>query len=69
MRLDMDTSRPPITVELTRVLAEHARLPLADERVAGATELLQGVQSLIDQLDEVELGDTPLAATFDPRWT
>lgn len=65
----MDTFRPPITVDLTRVLAEHARLPLAEERVAGATQVLQGVQSLIDQLYDVELGDTALAATFDPRWT
>lgn len=65
----MDTFRPPITPELTRALAEHARLPLGEERLAGATQVLQGVQGLIDQLYEVELGDTALAATFDPRWT
>ncbi|MDQ2849304.1 MAG: hypothetical protein M3Y49_00995 [Actinomycetota bacterium] len=65
----MDTSRPPVTTELTRALAEHARLPLAEERIAGAAHVLQGVQGLIDQLYEVELGDTALAATFDPRWT
>lgn len=65
----MDTSRPPVTVELTRALADHARLPLTQERVVDAAQVLQGVQGLIDQLYEVELGDTPLAATFDPRWT
>lgn len=64
----MDTPRPPVTVELARALAEHARLPLPQERVAGAAQVLQGVQGLIDQLYEVELGDTGLAATFDPRW-
>lgn len=65
----MDTFRPPITVDLTRVLADHARLPLTPERVAGAAQVLQGVESLIDQLYDVDLGDTALAATFDPRWT
>lgn len=65
----MDTSRPAVTPELTRALAEHARLPVGQERLAGAAQVLQGVQGLIDQLYEVELGDTALAATFDPRWT
>lgn len=65
----MDISRPPVTVEVTRVLAEHAGLPLAAERLDGATELLQGVQSLIDQLHDVELGEVGLSATFDPRWS
>ncbi len=65
----MDISRPPVTLELTRVLAEHAGLPLATERLDGATELLQGVQSLIDELHDVELGEVGLSATFDPRWS
>lgn len=65
----MDISRPPVTVESTRVLAQHAGLPLPDERLDGAAALLQGVQSLIDQLHDVELGEVSLAATFDPRWS
>lgn len=62
----MDTPRPPVTPELTATLAAHARLPLPEERVAGAAGLLQAVQSLLDQLDAVDLGDTP-PATSCPR--
>jgi hypothetical protein len=65
----MDTPRPPVTAELTATLAEHARLPLPQERVPDATGLLQLVQSLIDQLDAVELGETPPATSFDARWS
>lgn len=65
----MDTPRPEVTSELTAALAEHARLPLTEERVTDATGLLQLVQSLIDQLDAVDLGETPPATSFDARWS
>lgn len=65
----MDTPRPPVTPELTATLAEHARLPLPEDRVADTAALFQAVQSLIDQLDSVDLGDTPPATSFDARWS
>lgn len=45
-----------------------ARLELSAERrtVVGAT--LEGIYALIDSLDGIELGDTPPASAFDPRW-
>lgn len=65
----MDTPRPPVTPELTATLAEHARLPLPKERFADTSGLLQLVQSLVDQLDAVDLGETPPATSFDARWS
>lgn len=64
----MDTPRPPVTPETVRSLAAHARLPMPDERVNDAAGTLAVVQSLIDGLDAVDLGDTPPATTFDARW-
>lgn len=65
----MDTPRPPATPELTRALAEHARLPLREDHLADTTALLQLVDSLVDRLAAVDLGDTPPATTFDARWS
>jgi hypothetical protein len=30
--------------------------------------VVEGIYALIDQLDEVPLGETPPAIGFDPRW-
>lgn len=65
----MDTPRTPATPELTRALAEHARLPLREEYLADTTGLLQLVDSLVDLLATVDLDDTPPATTFDARWS
>jgi Asp-tRNA(Asn)/Glu-tRNA(Gln) amidotransferase C subunit len=65
----MDLDRPPITPDVARTLTEHARLPIAEERLEEVGGLLQLVQTLIDQLDAVDLGDTPPATTFDARWS
>lgn len=53
---------------MMRSLAAYARLPIPDERVTDAAGVVQVVQSLIDGLDAVDLGDTSPAATFDARW-
>ncbi len=65
----MDSTRPPVTLETLRVLAEHARLPMSDDRATEAAGTLQLVQSLIDGLDALDLADTPPATTFDARWS
>jgi Asp-tRNA(Asn)/Glu-tRNA(Gln) amidotransferase C subunit len=65
----MDLDRPPVTPEVARTLAAHARLPVAEERLAELGGLLELVQSLVDQLDRVDLADTPPATTFDARWS
>lgn len=65
----MDLDRPAVTPEVARTLADHARLPIAEERLGELGALLDLVQSLVDQLDSVELGDTPPATTFDARWS
>jgi hypothetical protein len=65
----MELHRPPVTPEVARTLTEHARLPIPEERLAEVGGLLQLVQSLVDQLDAVDLGDTPPATTFDARWS
>ncbi|TWP38530.1 hypothetical protein [Leekyejoonella antrihumi] len=65
----MTTPRPTVTTEMLRSLAEHARLPMPDDRVETATGTLQAVQGAIDGLDAVDLEDTPPATTFDARWS
>lgn len=64
----MDTPRPSVTPDTLRALAAHARLPMPDDRVDTAAATLQVVQSLVDGLDAVDLGDTPPATSFDARW-
>lgn len=65
----MTTPRPPITPELVRTLAQQARLPLDDDRVAAVAPVLELVTSLVDELDQVDFGDVPPATSFDARWT
>ena len=45
-----------------------ARLDLSEERRAIVGPALEGIYALIDTLDAIELGETPPATAFDPRW-
>jgi len=65
----MTTPRPTVTPEMLRTLAEHARLPMPDDRVEAAAATADLVQGAVDGLDAVDLGDTPPATTFDARWS
>lgn len=64
----MSMPRPTATPEMLRALAEHARLPMPEDRVEAATHTFQAVQGAVDGLDALDLADTPPATTFDARW-
>lgn len=49
-------------------LTAHARLPLAPERREQVAPMLDMVSELIDQLDALDLSETPVATAFDARW-
>ena len=49
-------------------VARFARLPLPAERAPLVGGTLEAIYGLIDALDAVELGETPPATAFDPRW-
>ncbi|MDN5790074.1 MAG: hypothetical protein L0H25_04300 [Micrococcales bacterium] len=65
----MSNPRPEVTPELVRAMAGYARLPLSEDRIAVLAPLLQMVYGLVDQLDELDLGDTYPATAFDARWS
>ncbi|MDN5798340.1 MAG: hypothetical protein L0H79_21690, partial [Intrasporangium sp.] len=60
---------PRVTPELVRTLAEQARLPLEEDRVAQVAPVLELVTSLVDRLDGLDLADVPPATSFDARWS
>lgn len=45
-----------------------ARLDLPPERRPTLGGAMEGIYALIDRLDGVDLGETPPATAFDPRW-
>lgn len=49
-------------------LSEHARLALTDERRDAVAPMLDTVSGLFDQLDALDLAETPVATAFDARW-
>ena len=48
--------------------AQIARLPLDRDRLDQVCVVLGHMYALIDQLDELSLGETPPAVAFDARW-
>lgn len=65
----MDASRPESTPELVTALAQYARLPLTEDRIDVVGPAIGLVNGLVDQLDALDLGDTPPATAFDARWS
>ena len=63
-----DAARQPLTEEGLEQLLAVARLPLTPERKAVARPALELIYSLVDSLDGIDLGETPPATAFDPRW-
>lgn len=65
----MDPSaRPSSSGAPLEHLAAYARLPLSPDRAAQVAPALDGIVSLIDALDDLDLGETPIATAFDARW-
>lgn len=60
--------RPPLNSATLQALAGVARLELPPGRHETLTTALQGVFSLFDGLDQVEIGETPPANAYDARW-
>jgi Asp-tRNA(Asn)/Glu-tRNA(Gln) amidotransferase C subunit len=48
--------------------ARAARLEITSDRAAFVGPTVEAIYALIDQLDEVPLGETPPATAFDARW-
>ncbi|WP_153503401.1 hypothetical protein [Cumulibacter manganitolerans] len=49
-------------------LSAHARLSLAADRHELVAPMLDLVSELFDQLDDLDLAETPVATAFDARW-
>ncbi|MBB3084638.1 hypothetical protein [Geodermatophilus sabuli] len=49
-------------------LVSFARLDLSPERKAAMAPALDLIVGLIDSLDAVDVGETPPASAYDPRW-
>lgn len=45
-----------------------ARLALPAERAEAVRSTVESTYALLDQLDTLELGETPPATAFDARW-
>ncbi len=60
--------RPSFAGETCEHLTRVARLPLSAERQEVTGGALGAIYGLIDLLDDLELGETPPATAFDPRW-
>ena len=56
------------TAEALTHLAQDANLELPAERHEAVSGVLQSMYAYIDRMDEVELGETYPATTFDARF-
>ncbi len=60
--------RPNIDEAGLDQLLSFARLELTPERRAAVGPALDLILGLMDSLDVVDVGETPPATAFDPRW-
>jgi len=60
--------RPPIDAATIQRVAAMARYEIEEDRAVALAPAYQRVLESLDSLDTVELGETPPAAAFDPRW-
>lgn len=45
-----------------------ARLEIPEDRAEAVRTSMESIYTLIDRLDELDLGETPPATAFDARW-
>lgn len=64
----MITQRPQCTGPVLDGLASMARLELSPARQAAVGPTVDMIYGLVDQLDALDLAETPAAITFDARW-
>ncbi len=57
-----------VTASDVSALARAARLELGADRADLLAPELDGILSLFDSLDAVDLGETPPTNSFDARW-
>jgi Asp-tRNA(Asn)/Glu-tRNA(Gln) amidotransferase C subunit len=50
------------------VALRTARLTIPPERIEIVRETVESIYAVIDQLDSLDLGETPPAAAFNTRW-
>lgn len=62
------SDRVPVTPARLVELLAVARLEVRLERHETVRQSLTGVTHLMSSLDDVDVGETPPAASFDPRW-
>lgn len=51
------------------VVAGMAGLSLSPERCKAVRPMFEGVRELIATIEALDVGETPPAAAFDPRWS
>ena len=61
-------SRKPLAEAELSMLAAVAKLDLSDDRRTALRPALDDMLAQFDALDEVDVGETPPAHSFDPRW-
>lgn len=65
--MEFPTRRPSTGAPLEH-LSAHARLALTPDRAEVVAPVLDSIVGLIDQLDAIDIGETPVATAFDARW-
>jgi hypothetical protein len=60
--------REPLNEAALDTLLSFARLELSADRRAAAGPMMDFLIGLSDTLDDVDVGETPPASAFDPRW-
>ena len=62
------SERLPVGEAGLEQLLAVARLELSPERRAVVGRAVDMILGMIDTLDDIEIGETPPATAFDPRW-
>lgn len=61
-------TRSTVDDEMLVALSQRAGLDLGPERRSAVVPALNGVLEQFEALDAIDVGETPPAHAFDPRW-